>query len=137
MFPLPALAMVLFVKKSPIELPHARTVSPNTASGIPVTVPAQYSRSTSSPARISIQKIPIANPYRAISEAPIGHDVPNDQTGGLDDPTHPGRPHQSTQERAITFRGKVDGSSEDYSQESSQEEAEPAREVKVNEDYEG
>lgn len=66
----PRRAMATSVTRSPIELPHASTVSPSTLGSMPHATPKNSSSATNSLAIRSIQNTATTKPYTATSAAP-------------------------------------------------------------------
>lgn len=67
----PLRAMVMLADKSPIELPHAKTVSPIIVPGICKTTPVKSKTATKWFATKSIHVAAIAKPYRANGAAEV------------------------------------------------------------------
>jgi hypothetical protein len=61
---IPFLAMARFAERSPMLLPHDRTVRPRIVDGILLIVPANWSNPTRASAILSIHVAAMKNPYR-------------------------------------------------------------------------
>ena len=86
MLPSPFLAIAVLVAISPMELPHANTVTPRMELSVPDKTPKYSSRATTSEAMVSIHMAAMTNPPAATTAAPTGKSIPKFQAGASFEP---------------------------------------------------